>query len=69
VGPFAGCGALSGLQNRGEIEARRIQGRNQGKEDCGEQRHAQGKTEHPRVRLYIEVYARRPGCRAGNHAQ
>src|SRR5580700_10160545 len=51
VGPFAGCSALSGLQNRGEIEARGVQGGNQGKEDCGEQRHTQGETEHPRVRL------------------
>ena len=41
----------SGLQDRGEIEPRRVQGGNQGKEDCGEQRHAQGETEHACIRL------------------
>ena len=66
---LAGRTGWSGLQDRSEIKARRVQGRKQSKKDCGEQRHAQGETEHARVRLQIEVDARRSGRGAGNHAQ
>src|SRR6266566_7561713 len=66
---LAGRTGWSGFQDRGEIKARGVQGRKQSKKDCGEQRHAQGETEHARVRLQIEVDARRSGRGAGNHAQ